>query len=132
MLAIVGLCVAAAVRGGGGATQIDQSKPEGVVQAFLNSVIDRDFETSVTFLPADTKCTVADFDSAYIATDMEVTLRSSTSAAGSATVDVSVTTGGDPFGGGYTEQHIYRLAEVGGKWLIKGTPWPLYQCGATQ
>ena len=132
-LAIVSLCVAAALTMGGSATKLDQSKPEGVVQAYFGAVIDRDFESALTYLDPASKCAVTDFDNAYIASDLSVTLRSTDTAGTSATVDVSVQIGsGDPFGAGYSEQHIYRLTQTGGQWHINGVPWPLYECGVAK
>jgi hypothetical protein len=133
LLTLVGLCVTAALTIGSRVETLGPDKPEGVVQAYLNAVVDRDFTQALTYLDPAGKCTASDFDNAYIATQLSVTLRNTDTSGSSSTVDVSIQIGSnDPFGSGYSEQHIYRLTQSSGHWYINGVPWPLYECGVAK
>ena len=110
--------------------QLAASTPEGTVQKYLQSVTSRDFDTAVTFLAADTKCKVADFDQAYIQDSIRVSLSDSSIKGDVALVKVSIETStSGPFGGSYSESQDFRLTKSGTAWKISGIPWPTYNCG---
>lgn len=110
--------------------QLDSTTPEGTVQQYLQSVTARDFDTALTFLAADTKCKIEDFDQAYIQDSIRISLSDSSTTSDSASVKVNIeNSSGDPFGGSYTESQAFRLTKSDGGWKIAGIPWPTYQCG---
>ena len=109
--------------------QIDDSKPEGVVQAFVKASLARDFTSAATYLDPSSPCTLADFDIAGIPSTARVDLQKVTATADAATVDVQVRQGsGGLLDSGYTEVHTYRVTKVKGAWKLAGSPWPLNYC----
>lgn len=118
------------VMGGRPVTQLDKSKPEGVVQAYLQATLARDFEQAASYLAADSLCKADYFSQTYIPESAQVSLTSVSASATTATVTVSVDiSNNDPFGSSYQEPHSYRLAKAGDTWALTGSPWPLYDCG---
>lgn len=110
--------------------QLDVTTPEGTLQQYLQSVTARDFDTAITYLAADTKCKIEDFDQSYIQDSIRISLSDSTITGVSASIKVSIeNSNGDPFGGTYTESQAFRLSKSQSGWKIAGIPWPMYQCG---
>ena len=110
--------------------ELDKSTPEGAVQQYLAAVTDRDFDKALTFLEADSKCTVEDFDRAYIQDSLRIGLSEVSPAESTAVVTVSIQySNGDPFGGTYSEDQNFRLIKTDAGWKISGIPWPTYECG---
>jgi len=110
--------------------QLDATTPEGTVQQYLQSVTARDFNVAITYLAADTKCKIEDFDQAYIQDSIRISLSDSSITGNSASVKVNIeNSSSDPFGGSYTESQAFRLTKSEGEWKIAGIPWPTYQCG---
>lgn len=68
--------------------QLDKDSPEGAVQQYLSSITDRDFVQAMTYLASDTKCTIEDFDRAYIQDSLRIGLSDTTSTESTATVKV--------------------------------------------
>lgn len=111
-------------------TQLDSNSPEGAVQQYLQAVSDRDFNAALTYLSEDSKCTVEDFDRAYIQDSLRVGLSETAENEATAVVTVSIqSSNGDPFGGTYTEERNFRLVNSDTGWKITGIPWPTYECG---
>ena len=75
-------------------------------------------------------CGEEDLEQAYASRDVRAVLRSTSTDAGGATVRVDLVQGGDgPFGGdGWTDEQTFELVRDGDRWLLTGTPWPLYSC----
>jgi hypothetical protein len=110
--------------------ELDKNSPEGTVQQYLGAVTDRDFEQALTFLASDSKCTVEDFDRAYIQDSLRIGLSEASTAESTAVVTVSIQySNGDPFGGTYSEDRNFRLIKTDDGWKITGVPWPTYECG---
>lgn len=127
-IAIVALIVVLASRQS--TTQLDQGTPEAAVQQYLQAVSDRNFDQALEFLSEDSKCTVEDFDRAYIQESLRIGLTETSTNQETAVVTVSIqSSNGDPFGGTYTEERNFRLVNSDGEWKITGTPWPNYECG---
>jgi hypothetical protein len=127
-IAIVALIVVLAVKEP--TAELDQGSPEGVVQQYLGSAIDKDFSKAMEYLASDSKCTIEDFDRAYIQDSVRISLSDTTSTATSAKVSVTIeTSNGDPFGGSYAETQTFRLVKDETGWKIAGIPWPTYECG---
>ena len=111
-------------------TQLDEGSPEAAVQQYLQAVSERKFDEALEYLSEDTKCTVEDFDRAYIQDSLRIGLSESSGNQTTAVVTVSIqSSNGDPFGGTYTEERNFRLVNADGEWRITGTPWPNYECG---
>lgn len=111
-------------------TQLDQSLPEGTVQQYLISIVQRDFEKSVTYLDADTKCKVVDFERAYIQDSLRANRIDSQITGATALVKVAIEFGSsDPFGNSFTDTQTFRLAKADTDWKLTGIPWPTYECG---
>ena len=109
--------------------ELDKNTPEGAVQQYLSAVTDRDFNQALTFLSADTTCTVEDFDRAYIQDSIRIGLSETSTAETTAVVTVSIQySNGDPFGGTYSEDRNFRLVKTDTGWKITGVPWPTYEC----
>jgi hypothetical protein len=128
VIAVVSLIAVLALREP--VAQLDKNTPEGAVQQYLGAVTDRDFNQAITFLAADSKCTVEDFDRAYIQDSIRIALSETSTTEATAVVTVSIqNSNGDPFGGTYTENQNFRLVKTDAGWKITGIPWPTYECG---
>ena len=127
-IAIVALIVVLAVKNP--TTQLDKESPEGSVQQYLTAITEKDFDQALTYLASDTKCTIEDFDRAYVQDSLRILLSGTTSSATTASVTVKIeTSNGDPFYSGYTEDQTFRLTKDDSGWKITGIPWPTYECG---
>ena len=129
---VVAIAALVATVGNRPVAQIDRSKPEGVVQAYLQAVLARDFDQAATYFATTSTCTADNLVAAYIPENATVSLGEVTVTASSANVTVSVEiSSGEPLGSRYTETHTYRLVTGApdNTWKLTGTPWPLYDCG---
>lgn len=127
-IAIVALIVVFAVKEP--TAKLDKGLPEATVQQYLTAIADRDFTQAMTFLASDSKCTIQDFDRAYIQESLRISLSDVTSTVTTATVKVKIeTSNGDIFGGAYADNQSLRLSKADSGWKISGIPWPMYECG---
>ena len=108
---------------------LDPNTPAGVVQLYLKSALDGNYEKAATYLASGSPCAVQDLDRAYIAESTRVDLVDSKIEEMSAQVRIriEIATGG-PFDNFMTEVHTLRLTFSSGKWSLNGIPWPLYNC----
>lgn len=128
VIAVVALIVVLSVKEP--VAQLDKNSPEGVVQQYLGAVTDGDFNQAITYLASDSKCTVEDFDRAYIDDSVRIGLSETSANEATAVVTVSIqSSNGDPFGGTYSEERNFRLIKSADGWKITGIPWPTYECG---
>jgi type II secretory pathway pseudopilin PulG len=128
VIAVVALIVVVSVKEP--VAQLDKNSPEGVVQQYLGAVTDGDFNQALTYLVSDSKCTVEDFDRAYIDDSVRIGLSETSANEATAVVTVSIeSSNGDPFGGTYSEERNFRLIKSVDGWKISGIPWPTYECG---
>jgi hypothetical protein len=110
--------------------KLDPATPEGVVQLYLNEVINGQYEEAINYLSATSNCKATDLDRAYLADSLRINLVSSEINEESALVKIEVETqSGGPFNDSYTESHNYRLAIENTNWKILGIPWPMWECG---
>lgn len=114
----------------GGPREYAADTPEGVVQRYSQAVIDRDFETALTYVVPE----IADDCEKdwFAAEDYRVALVRSTERASGTTVDVLITAvyGSGLLGPGESESEgSFLLVEEGGDWLIERAPWQLSLCG---
>ena len=110
--------------------QLDKDSPEGTVQQYLGAITDKDFSQAMDYLESDSKCTIQDFERAYIQDSLRIGLSDLTTTADSASVTVKIeTSSGDPFGGSYSETQTFTLTKEESGWKVTGIPWPTYECG---
>ena len=110
--------------------QLDKDSAEGTVQQYLGAITDKDFSQAMDYLASDSKCTIQDFERAYIQDSLRIGLSDLTTTADSASVTVKIeTSSGDPFGGGYIETQTFTLTKEESGWKVTGIPWPTYECG---
>jgi hypothetical protein len=108
----------------------DRSTPEGAVQAYLEAVQRGDKTEAATWFSPAGECSVDDLDVSYAPTDVRVDLVSSQVTGDTASVKVEIMWGTrGPFDSHSGEEQTYRLVRSGDRWLLTGTPWPLYACG---
>ena len=118
---------------------LPEGTPEAVVQSFLLSLEEEDYNTSYDFLSAELKqvCEIDDlFTSPGSSSDRlksaRITLDKTAFVDGRAVVTVMLTQfrGSGPFGASessYPQQFLLQQEE--GEWKFKTYPWPLFQCG---
>ena len=111
--------------------QLDSNTPEGVVQLYLNEVIDGRYENAISYLSNTSTCDATDLDRSYLPNSLKVNLASveTTSDTSLIKIEVEIQSGG-PFNDTYSETHNYRLAKENNNWKILGIPWPMWECGA--
>ena len=131
IVAVILLVAAIAVAvGSRPVAKIDPSKAEGVVQAYLTAVLERNFDEAARYFAADSPCKAEFFTQTWIPESAQVSLVNVSTSGSATTVTVTAEIpSGDPFGGSYQEQHSFRLTPSGETWALVGSPWPLYDCG---
>jgi hypothetical protein len=112
------------------ATRYDRGTPEGVVQAYLEAVIDGDDREAAGLLAQDSECTVDDLDRTGVPDALRAVLRDTEVDGDTARVevDLDLAPAGPLDSFELTEEHTFRLVRADGKWLIQGTPWPMFEC----
>lgn len=129
--ALVVLAAAAAVLSSTrGTTHYAAGSPEATVQAYLTAVLQGDTERAAGYLDPSGSCDQADLAGVTVADSTRVNLVHATTGTDTAQVQVAVdrTDSDGPFAVGESEEHVYHLTRVGGRWLLEGIPWPLYDC----
>lgn len=112
------------------ATTYEADSPEWAVQQFLTAMVNQDTDTAFEYISPSSPCKIVHLDRAWMNRDLNVDLVESTISGDSVRVEVDIEySSSDLFGSPYVESHVYRLENVGSKWLIVGIPWPLYDCG---
>lgn len=108
----------------------DPKSPEGVVQAYLAAVYDRDAKGALALMEPDTECRESDFNQVYTDRSSRVDLVQVTVNGDAADVQVRIEhANGDPLGGTWTEEQWFNLERNGDSWRVQGPAWPLYNCG---
>ena len=103
--------------------------PEGVVQSFLENVIDGKNEDAARYFSMTSTCDATDIDRSWIPDTVRVNLTNTQIEGDRAYIDVAVDMNQDQlFGDMYSEKHNFRLVRESGAWKILGIPWPLYSC----
>lgn len=113
--------------------RLDAATPEGVTQAYLQAVLDRNYTTAAGYF-ADSlaaECDAADFRRAWVEPNLTAALDDVTVAGDTAEVRVRLRSvaGPAPFGaGGYESLETFFLVSEAGQWRITGPAWPLFDC----
>lgn len=110
---------------------LDPNSPAGVVQQYVQLVMDGDNDLAADYFADDTMCDAGDLDRAYINRDARIDLLDTTIDGSRARVRIALSNPTDDIvRNTWTEERTMRLVRVSGKWLLTGIPWPLYECGA--
>ena len=111
--------------------KLDPSTPEGTVQAYVQAIADKDYETAFKLLHPDESegCRPADLAHFGRNDPFTVTLGDTDISNGTAFVEVTISQGQspgpfDPGRGGYEE--LFVLERSDGQWLITDEPWPYF------
>jgi len=123
-LVAVVAAILAATRDG---SRYDRGTPTGAVQAYLSAVLEGDHQQAARLLSKDSSCDLADLDHAYVPEGTRVVLRRSEIAGDTAQVVVDVVATNGVFSQP-VEQHTLELTRAGDRWLVTGTPWPMFEC----
>jgi hypothetical protein len=113
---------------------LDPASPEGVVQAYLQDVLDGDTTGARSYLSEDAaeRCSAQELRRSWIPDGLTATLSEVRRSEEVVEVEVRMRTieGPAPFGGGsYTTTEVFTLTEENGQWRISEDPWPIYDCG---
>lgn len=109
--------------------QYSVNSPEGVVQRYLEAVIDGRNERAAEFFASNSSCGAADIDRSWIPESLRINLAESDIEGNQAFIELAIDiSSGGPFDDYYTETHNFRLIRESEGWRILGIPWPLYNC----
>lgn len=109
--------------------QYSVNSPEGVVQRYLEAVIDGRNERAAEFFAANSSCDATDIDRSWIPESLRINLAESDIEGNQAFIELAIDiSSGGPFDDYYTETHNFRLIRESEGWRILGIPWPLYNC----
>lgn len=115
-----------------GPATLDPDSPEGVVQSYLQAVLDGDYQAAVQHFSEETaeRCTVASFREAWIDESLTATLEDVRVRDGGAEVRIRFRSvpAPDPLGGDFSFRERFSLVEEAGAWRLTGDPWPLFFC----
>jgi hypothetical protein len=117
------------------APDVDPGTPEGVVQQYLQAVVDGDYPAAADLLAPSSGCDLSDVSAAYAPGSAQVVLKDTAVDGDRAVVTVDVTEGaGDDLFGSSGYSHTERVTVVrdDGAWKIAGSTWLLYSCGVTK
>lgn len=114
-------------------TQFDPHSPQGTVQGYFQAIEDGDEELAETFLTEDLREACGNRDwhdefenaSRVVITNTEIEGRTA-----SVAVNITISYGDEPFGGGsYDEDDTIAMEQVGDVWLISKPTWPMDHYG---
>jgi hypothetical protein len=130
LLAVVGVATAFAVTRT--PERVEAGSAVATVQAYLTAIADQDPTAAGALLDPAGRCAASDVEMAYLPEQFRAVLVSQDVGAGSATVRVEIREGtGDPFGGDYGHEEVFRLVRTDGEWRLSGAPWPMGWCGGS-
>lgn len=109
--------------------QFSVNSPEGIVQRYLEAVIDGRNERAAGFFAVNSSCDATDIDRSWIPESLRINLAESDIEGNQAFIELAIDiSSGGPFDDYYTETHNFRLIRESEGWRILGIPWPLYNC----
>jgi hypothetical protein len=117
------------------APALDRGTPAGVVQAYLQAVIDGSYPAATALLSPSSGCGVQDVATSWTPTSAQVVLDHTAVDGDTAVVTVEVTEGAadDLFGSsGFSHTERFSLQRENGVWKITGSPWLPYSCASTK
>jgi hypothetical protein len=112
---------------------LDPQTPEGTVQAYVQAVLDGEWNDARSHLAEDleAECTAIDFRRSWVPDSLTATLDDVRVDGDGAEVVIRLRTAAepDPFGGRYEATETFDLIREGTTWRLTGQPWPVYDCG---
>jgi len=113
---------------------LDPNTPEGVVQEYLQAVIDGNYPAAAAVLSPSSGCDASGVAGAYAPESAQIVLDHTAVEGDHAVVTVEVTEGsGDElFGSSWSHMERITLQHEGGVWKITGSPWLLSACDSTK
>ena len=132
---IVAVLIVGAVVGGlRNPDVLPADSPQGVVQAYLQALFDRDFAQAREYLDSEAAaaCTAAAYRDAWIPESLTASLDEISVDGTTAEVTVrlrSVTAPGPFSSGAYSSLETFTLQRQDDQWRITGDPWPIWDCG---
>lgn len=125
-LLVLVIAAVAAVVGTRGVADFDPESPEGVVQRYVQAILDGDDERALALLvDPESECYDRERE------DFRMTLADVEVDGDRAEVEVTITRGGGdpPFDGyPYATEDVFDLRRVGDDWRISGAPWQFQIC----
>lgn len=113
------------------APALDPTSPEGVVQAYLEAVIDGDVDGAFALLSPTAGCDISDVGTAYLPESVRVVVLQTDVDGDEAVVRVEVTEnpGNGLFeGSGFKHDERISLRRTGGTWQVEASSWLLFGC----
>jgi len=116
-------------------TEFDPDSPEGAAQGYFREINDGDDEGAEDLMTDDLRQSCdgqwwyEDMESASHVIITDTTIDGDTARVG---VDITISYGDEPFGGGsYDQSETINMERVGEAWLISKPAWPMdrYACG---
>lgn len=127
VLVLAGFAAATSARRG--TAQLEEGSPGAAVQTYLASIESGDLQTAAAQLDPSGRCTLEDLRSTFRPDSFRAVLEEASTRGADSTVTIRITeTDGAPLGEGYSHVERYALVQVEGRWLLVGTPWPLFDC----
>lgn len=110
---------------------LDPTSPEGVVQAYLEAVIDGDVDEAFALVSPAAGCDVSDVATGYLPESVRVVVLETEVDGDEAVVRVKVTE--NPGNGlfedsGYAHEERISLRRTDGTWQIEASSWLLFGC----
>lgn len=125
-LVVLVIAAVAAVVGTGSVADLDPESPEGVVQRYVQAILDGDDDTALALLvDPERDCFERERD------DFRMTLAGVEIDGDRAEVEVSITRGGGdpPFDGyPYATEDVFDLRRIDEDWRISEAPWQFQIC----
>lgn len=127
LLVVVGVATAVALTRT--PAHFEKGSAVATVQGYLDAIADQNPTAAGAYLDPAGPCADSDVEMAYLPEQFRAVLVSQDVGEDSATVRVTITEGnGEPFGGGYSHEEVFRLVRSGGDWRLSGAPWPMGWC----
>ena len=112
---------------------LDPHTPEGTVQAYVQAILDGEWNEARSHLTDDleAECSISDFRRSWLPGSLAATLDDVRLHGDEAEVVVRMRTAAEPepFGGRYETTEVFDLIREGPTWRVTGQPWPVYDCG---
>lgn len=124
-LAVVVTLAVLALQGG---ADYDEATPEGVVQRYVQAIVDGEHRAALKYVDPDLGCTTNDLRFTGVSRSPSVRLVGTRIDDDDAEVEVIVSEYAGPFDGRYEFPTTFILGRHDGGWMMVETPWPMYYC----
>ena len=116
-------------------TQFDPNTPQGTAQGYFQAINDGDDDQAESFMTEDLRTSCDGrwwYEGRESASRVVITGTKIDGDTAKVDVDITISYGDEPFGGGsYDQDETITMEHVGGVWLISRPIWPMdrYACG---